>query len=169
MPIHQDLLAEFDHEMASTRRTLERVPEDKFDWVPHQKSAKLGALAKHLAELPSFATMTLQMESFDIAPDGKHVPSPPVRTRKEILALFDKSVVDARKALTQTMTDAELSKKFSLLATGKPIFSLPRTEVLRVFLMNHLIHHRAQLGVYLRLNDIAVPSIYGPSADEGGM
>jgi len=155
MAIKDAFLPEFDHEMASTRRTLDRVPEDKFGWKPHEKSMTLGRLASHVAELPSFATTALAHESFDIAPPGG-APRKPLNasTRQELLEVFDKNVAEA------------LHKTWSLLRAGKAIFTLPRAAVLRTFMLNHIIHHRAQLGVYLRLNDVPVPSIYGPSADE---
>ena len=166
MPINQALLGEFDHEMANTRKTLERVPEDKFDWAPHPKSMKMGALAKHLAEMPGWMVETLQKDALDIAPAEGLTPAPPPRNRQEVLALFDKNVAAARKALAAANDDAHLMKPWTLQATGKTIFSLPRIAVLRGFVMNHGIHHRAQLGVYLRLNNVPVPAIYGPSADE---
>lgn len=166
MPINQALLGEFDHEMANTRKTLERVPDDKFDWAPHAKSMKMGALAKHLAEMPGWTVEALTKDSLDIAPEGKPMQSPPVRNRQEVLALFDKNVAAGRKALAAANDDAQLMKPWALLMTGKTIFSMPRIAVIRGFVMNHGIHHRAQLGVYLRLNDIPVPATYGPSADE---
>ena len=166
MPINQALLGEFDHEMANTRKTLERVPDDKWDWAPHPKSMKMGALAKHLAEMPGWTVETLTKDSIDIAPDGKPMQTPPAKNRQEALALFDKNVAAARKALAAANDDAAWMKPWSLLMTGKTIFSLPKVAVVRGFVLNHEIHHRAQLGVYLRLNNIPVPAIYGPSADE---
>jgi uncharacterized damage-inducible protein DinB len=166
MPINQALLPEFDHEMANTRKTLERVPDGKWDWAPHSKSMKMGALAQHLAEMAGWTTETLAKDSIDIAPEGKPMQATPLKNRQEVLALFDKNVAAGRKALAAANDDAHWMKPWSLLMTGKAIFSLPRVAVLRSFVMNHSIHHRAQLGVYLRLNDVPVPSIYGPSADE---
>jgi uncharacterized damage-inducible protein DinB len=166
MPINQALLGEFDHEMANTRKTLERVPEDKFDWAPHPKSMKMGALAKHLAEMPGWIVESLTKDSLDIAPDGKPMTSEPVHNRKELLALFDKNVAAGRKALAAANDDAQFMKPWALLMTGKTIFSMPKVAVVRSFVMNHGIHHRAQLGVYLRLNNVPVPAVYGPSADE---
>jgi len=167
MSLNQALLPEFDHEMANTRKTLERVPEDKFAWKPHEKSFSMGALATHLATLPSWAVITIQQESIDIAPAGGEPPkSEPCDSRKELLARFDEHVASARAAIAGA-GDQELLKTWTLLKGGATIFALPRIAALRSFVMNHNIHHRAQLGVYLRLNDIAVPSIYGPSADEG--
>jgi uncharacterized damage-inducible protein DinB len=161
------LLPEFDQEMANTRKTLERVPEDKFSWKPHEKSGTMGWLAAHLAHLPSWPVMTIQQDSLDISPQGAAPqPPPPPKSRQELLATFDKSVAEGRKAIASA-SDADLMKPWSLLHQGKTVFTMPRVAVLRAFVMNHLIHHRAQLGVYLRLNNIPVPAIYGPSADEG--
>jgi uncharacterized damage-inducible protein DinB len=163
------LLPEFDQEMATTRRTLERIPMDKPDWKPHEKSMAMGRLAIHLATLPDWATMTINQDSLDIAPVGGQPYQPPkASSQKELLALFDQSVERGRAAIVRT-SDEHFSKPWSLLAGGKVIFTLPRAAVLRSSVMNHIIHHRAQLGVYLRLNNIAVPATYGPSADEGGM
>jgi len=168
MSISQALLPEFDHEMANTRKSLERVPDDKFGWKPHEKSMPMGNLAVHLATLPGWTVQTLQQESLDLAPPGgEPFKLPEAKNTEEVVALFDKHVAEARSVLAEA-TDEQLMKPWSLLMTGKTIFTLPRVAVLRGFVMNHSIHHRAQLGVYLRLNDVPVPSIYGPSADEGG-
>jgi uncharacterized damage-inducible protein DinB len=167
MPINQGLLGEFDHEMANTRKTLERVPEDKFSWKPHAKSGTMIWLAGHVAHIPGWAKETIERDSLDIAPRGQPPPQAELPgSRKELLELFDRSVAAGRAALSGA-SDEHLMKPWSLLASGKTILTMPRVAVLRGFVMNHLIHHRAQLGVYLRLNDIPVPSIYGPSADEG--
>ena len=161
------ILPEFDHEMSNTRKTLERVPDDKFTWKPHQKSFSMGALATHLTELPMWAVTTLAQDSLDLEPPGgqpykRVIPN----NTKELLENFDKNLAKARAAIDST-SDAELMKPWSLLKAGKTLMPMPKVAVLRGFVMNHNIHHRAQLGVYLRLNDIPVPSIYGPSADEG--
>jgi uncharacterized damage-inducible protein DinB len=165
MPINQGLLAEFDHEMVGTRKTLERIPENKFDWAPHSKSMKLGHLAQHLANLPGWFKESLTQDSLDIAPGGKSPEDPQLKTRQEILARFDKNAAAGRAALAAAK-DEEFFKPWALLNNGQTIFSMPKIVVVRSFVMNHMIHHRAQLGVYLRLNDVPVPSIYGPSADE---
>jgi uncharacterized damage-inducible protein DinB len=166
MALIHALLPEFDHEMANTRKTLERVPEEKFGWKPHEKSATMGSLAVHLAQLPTLGERALAADSLDVnPPDGKGYKPPEVRTRRELLALFDRNVASARAAIAAA-SDEQLMQTWSLLNGGKVLFSLPRAGVLRSFLMNHSIHHRAQLGVYLRMNDVPVPSIYGPSADE---
>lgn len=167
MSISETLLPEFDYEMASTRKTLERVPEDKFDWKPHQKSMPMGGLATHLANIPTWAIHAIKKDSIDIAPVGQAPPrAEPATSLEEVLERFDQAVSDAREAILGA-NDEEIMQPWSLLSGGKVVMTLPRIAVLRSFVMNHTIHHRAQLGVYLRLNDIAVPSIYGPSADEG--
>jgi uncharacterized damage-inducible protein DinB len=167
MAIRDAILPEFDHEMATTRKTIERVPESNLDWAPHQKSMKLGRLAGHLAELPGLAIAALSMESLDVRPPGAPPREPTVMTsRQQVLGLFDKNVAAARAALAAA-SDADLMKTFMFLVGGKQVFSLPRAAALRGFVLNHVIHHRGQLTVYLRLNNVAVPSIYGPSADEG--
>jgi uncharacterized damage-inducible protein DinB len=167
MPLNQALLPEFDHEMENTRKTLERVPEDKFPWKPHEKSFSMVALATHLATLPSWGALTIQRDSIDVAPEGEPPPKgEPAKSVVDLLEKFDRNVAAARAALAGA-TDEDLLKTWTLLKGGKTIFSLPRIAALRSFVMNHNVHHRAQLGVYLRLNDVPVPSIYGPSADEG--
>lgn len=165
MALNQALLPEFDHEMQTTRRTLERVPEDKLGWKPHQKSMSLGGLATHLATINHWVDATMGMDAFDVAGVP---PNPELKSRAEILAAFDQNAASARKAIAGA-SDADLMKPWSLLSSGKAVFTLPRIAVLRSFILNHTIHHRGQLSVYLRLNDVAVPSIYGPSADEGQM
>lgn len=168
MALNAALLPEFDQEMASTRRTLERVPDSKFSWKPHEKSGAMGWLAGHVASIPGWLAFTIKQDSLDLAPGGVQMqPPPPPRNNKELLAEFDKNVKEGRAVLAAA-SDAELMKPWSLLNNGKVSMTLPKVAVVRGFVMNHLIHHRAQLGVYLRLNNIAVPAIYGPSADEGG-
>ena len=168
MAISNSLLPEFDQEMTNTRKTLERLPDDKFDWKPHEKSSPMGGLASHLANLPGWASLTVASDSFDVAPGGEPVKFPPLPSVNAVLETFDKNVAAARAAIAGA-SDEELFKPWTLLSNGKTVMTLPRVAVLRGFVMNHLIHHRAQLGVYLRLNNLSVPSIYGPSADEGTM
>jgi uncharacterized damage-inducible protein DinB len=166
MSLAAALLPEFDHEMANTRKALERVPFDRFDWKPHPKSPTLGWLAGHVANIPSWTEITLTQDALDINPPGQKSPSAnPPKSREELLAAFDKNRDKARKAL-ESVSDAEFGKPWSLLSEGKVVFTQPRPAVLRGFVMNHMIHHRAQLGVYLRMNDVPVPALYGPSADE---
>ena len=167
MKLSDALLPEFDQEMANTRKTLERVPDDKLSWKPHQKSFAMGALATHIANMVGWTVDTIQKDSFDVAPAGAPpTPAPPAKSRQELLDTFDKNAVAARAAIAGA-SDEHFLKPWSLLAGGKTLFTMPRIACIRSFVMNHTIHHRAQLGVYLRLNDIPVPSIYGPSADEG--
>ena len=164
MSIAESMLPEFDHEMASTRKMLERVPDEKLAWSPHPKSYTLQKLAVHVAHLPTWATITLTTDSFTV---GGPFQWPTAANRKEILALFDTSSTDARAALARE-SDPEIMKPWSLVAGGTALFTMPKVAVLRSFVMNHLIHHRAQLSVYLRMNDIAIPGMYGPSADDAG-
>ena len=163
MPLNQALLPEFDHEMANTRKSLERVPDNKLGWKPHQKSMTMGGLATHLATLNHWADAILGQDSFDVktAP-----PTAELKSKAELLGTFDKNTASARKAIAAA-SDEQLMKPWSLKAGDHAMFTLPRIAVLRSFIMSHGIHHRAQLGVYLRMNDVPVPSIYGPSADEG--
>jgi uncharacterized damage-inducible protein DinB len=162
VPIADALLAEFDHEMISTRKVLERVPDDKREWKPHPKSFSLGALATHVSNLPMWGTETLSKTEFDLTGNPT---TPALTSTADILAAFDRNVAAARAALVGK-SDAELAAMWSLRRNGKTIFSMPRTAIWRSFVMSHVIHHRAQLTVYLRLLDVPVPSLYGPSADE---
>ena len=148
--------------MTTTRKVLERVPEDKFAWKPHAKSFSLGALAAHVATLPTWGKETLDKSEIDIA--GGQPPAAPA-SKAELLTAFDRHVAAARSALAGR-SDAELLATWTLKRGGTTIFSMPKTAVLRSFVFSHLIHHRGQLCVYLRLLDVPVPSIYGPSADE---
>jgi uncharacterized damage-inducible protein DinB len=167
MALSAAFLSEFDQEMANTRKTLERVPDSKFSWKPHQKSSALGQLAGHLANIPSWLTITIKEDTLDLAPGGVPMQPPPTpNNNKELLAQFDENVKQGRSVLAAA-SDAQLMQPWSLLNNGKTMMTLPKAAVVRSFVMNHLIHHRAQLGVYLRLNNIPVPAIYGPSADEG--
>lgn len=162
MPMIDALLPEFDHEMTTTRKLLERVPEDRLDWKPHQKSYTLGQLAQHVATIPMWGAMTLTQTELDL---GGAAPPPQMRTRAELLAAFDQNAANARSALSGK-TDGELLVPWTLKNGGQTIFSMPRAGVLRGFVLSHLIHHRGQLSVYLRMQDVPLPSIYGPSADE---
>ena len=169
MPISQMMLPEFDQEMATTRRMLERVPEGKSDWRPHPKSMTLGRLAGHVAELPGWGVTTLTQTELDFAPAGGPTFTPTVfTTRASALKLFDDGAKACREAIASA-TDADLQVMWSLKRAGHTLFSMPRSAVLRSMVMNHIIHHRAQLGVFLRLNDIPLPSSYGPTADEQPM
>jgi uncharacterized damage-inducible protein DinB len=164
MAIAESLLPEFDREMGVTRRLLERVPDGQFGWKPHDKSMSLGRLAEHLAELPMWCRVTIMDSGVDMSggrPDGYVPPA----TRTAVLDMFDKNVAEARAALSGR-SDAELMAPWTLKAQGKEIFTMPKAAVLRGFVMNHMIHHRGQMSVYLRLQNVPLPSMYGPSADE---
>jgi len=169
MSYSETILPEFDQEMASTRKVLERVPEDKLEWRPHPKSNTIGWNANHLADMPGWVVNTLTATSLDIAPVGAPPYSmPKIASRQDILAKFDKNVAEARRALAAAK-DNEMGVGWSLLKGGQTLFTMPRRSVIRTFVMNHIIHHRAVLCVYLRLNNIAVPGMYGPSGDEGSL
>jgi uncharacterized damage-inducible protein DinB len=167
MKISDTLLPEFEQESGMTKSVLERCPEAKFNFKPHAKSWDLIQLATHLANLPMWTVMTLKQDELDIAPPG----TPPykeevAKTARELVDKFTKNTADARAAIAST-SDEEFMKNWTLLKTGQPIFSMPKAACLRSFVMNHGIFHRGQLAVYLRLIDVPVPALYGPSADEG--
>lgn len=169
MPLSESILPEFDQEMASTRKTLGRIPDEKLDWRAHEKSWTIGELATHLANLPSWTLHCINEDSIDLAPKEGELPHvPPAESANTAVDVFDKNVAAARAAIAGA-SDEKLMQPWSLLSGGKTIFTIPKVAVLRSFVMNHMIHHRAQLGVYLRLNQVDVPAIYGPSADEAGM
>ena len=165
MPMVDALLPEFDHEMTMTRRLLERVPDDQLAWKPHAKSMSIGGLATHLSNLPWWGQVTLNDTEFDLATFPNQAEP---GSRAQILDAFDRNVTATRAALTGK-SDAELMAPWALKRAGQTIFSLPKASVWRSFVLSHVIHHRGQLSVYLRLLDVPVPSIYGPSADEGGL
>jgi uncharacterized damage-inducible protein DinB len=169
MSIGQSLLPEFDQEMQNTRKVLERLPDVKWTWKPDDKSGTVGWYAQHVATLPGWTTMTLNTSEFDYAPVGGSSWEPPkVDNRADALKVFDKEVGEARTALSK-VSDTDLMTNWTLLAGGKEIFTMPRVAVLRTVVMNHLIHHRGQMTVYLRLLGVPVPGLYGPSGDEGEM
>jgi uncharacterized damage-inducible protein DinB len=159
----QTLLPEFDNEMKLTRIALERVPDDKFDWKPHAKSMSMGRLAGHLAELPGFATSIVLTDGVNF--DKGEYKAAVVHNRAEVLEVFDKHVAATREAIAGA-TDDHLRQPWHLIYQEKKLFEAPRAAALRAMAMNHIVHHRGQLTVYLRMNDVAVPAIYGPSADE---
>lgn len=163
-----DWLPEFDQEMALTRKVLARVPEDRLSWRPHPKSWTMAELATHVAWIGAWTSATLQSDELDLASPSAPPSPKPAGSRTDLLTLFDGMLAVARPALEGA--DAEcLMKPWSLRAGEQVFFTLPRGAVMRTFVLNHLIHHRGQLEVYLRLNDVPLPAIYGPSADEGGM
>jgi uncharacterized damage-inducible protein DinB len=165
MAIAESILPEFDHETATTRTLLERVPADKADWKPHVKSMSLGQLAMHIANLPRWAAIALERTQFDTnPPDGTRPLSAPPESAQGVLETYDENVAAARALLART-TDGEFMVQWTLKNGGKTMFSMPRIAVFRSFVMNHAVHHRGQLSVYLRLLDVPLPSIYGPTAD----
>lgn len=162
MTISQMLLPEFDQEMASTRKLLACLPEDKLDYQPHGKSMKLGRLAAHMAEMPGWLAMLPGRDKLEITPDWK----PFVATsREQLLSFFDDNAAKGRAALAG-MSDEEFAENWSLIFMGRTAFTMPKSAVTRSIILNHVIHHRGQLGVYFRLNDVAFPGMYGPSADD---
>jgi uncharacterized damage-inducible protein DinB len=165
MALADALLPEFDREMGVTRRLLERVPDGQFAWQPHPKSMSLGRLAEHLAELPQWVGATVTQSSLDLASARRPEGYQPPATRAAVLTMFDANVAAARGVLSGR-SDAELMAPWSLLRGEQTVFTMPKAGVLRAFVFNHIVHHRGQLSVYLRLHDVPLPSIYGPSADE---
>ena len=163
MAIKDGILAEYDHEIGTTRKLLERVPDDKLAWRPHPKSMTLAGLATHLSNLPNWGGTILSDLSFDLkdAPPNLEEES----SRADILAAFDASTARTRAALDKS--DPELLAPWSLRRDGQEVFTLPRVAAFRTFVLYHIVHHRGQLSVYLRLNDVPIPAIYGPTADEG--
>lgn len=165
MPIAASLLPEFDHEMQTTRSLLERVPESKAAWKPHAKSMSLGELASHIANLAGWGRWIVAQSELDFAPPGgTPLQLPRFQDGGELLTRFDANVAGTRAAIERA-NDEDLARPWTLKNGGRTIFTLPRVAALRGFMMNHSIHHRGQLSVYLRLNDVPLPSIYGPTAD----
>src|SRR5580704_7840390 len=163
MPINDLLLSEFDEEIKKTRTALERVPADKKDFAPHPKSAPLGKLAPHVAELAGFGLTILTTPELDFSKGSR--PRLPFESAAQLVQALDEGAAKVRTAL-QNMPDEAWRENWKLSFQGKPIFEGTRFLAYREMLMNHLVHHRAQLGVYLRLNETAVPATYGPSADD---
>lgn len=165
MAIRDGLLPEFDHEMATTRRLLERVPELEFAWKPHDRSMSLGELAGHIANIPAWCVATMAAPVLDLDTVGDDAKLAAPASHAAMLAKFDRDAAKARGALAAA-EDGEMLSPWTLKSGGHEIFTLPRIAAVRSFVMNHMIHHRGQLSVYLRLRNVAVPPIYGPSADE---
>jgi len=164
MAVKDGLLPEYDHEMGTTRRVLERVPEADLGWKPHDKSFSMGQLAGHIANLPNWVGTTLDAAGFDLAELGpRGVPPASVA---QVLQTFDANVKAARAKIDE-QPDPAFFAPWTLKNGGEEVFTMPKTAVLRNFVMNHIIHHRGQLTVYLRLRNVPLPSIYGPTADEG--
>ena len=162
MPIADMLISELEREAKTTRRVLERVPDDKLTWKPHVKSMSLRQLAQHVATIPGSVSGMARLDGYDVE---KFSEQPALESTAAIVAAFDASVAQAKADLAAT-DDAAMTKSWSFRMGGNPIMTVPRIGVYRGILLNHLYHHRGQLTVYLRLLDVPVPSIYGPSADE---
>jgi uncharacterized damage-inducible protein DinB len=160
--IKEALLPEFDHEIATTRKLLERIPDARLAWKPHTRSMSLAAIGTHLSSLPLWADVILNRSWFDTAEITRDIEK---TATADILGAFDASARAARGWMDRS--DAEYLAPWALKRGGQEMFSMPRVAAFRTFVMSHLIHHRGQLSVYLRLNDVAVPAIYGPTADEG--
>jgi uncharacterized damage-inducible protein DinB len=165
MSIAQALLAEFDQEMASTRTTLARLPEDKLEWKPDPRSMSMGRLAAHVAEMPSWAALTMSTDELDFAAGG-YTPAV-AQSREHVLQILEDSVKAARAAIAAG-TDADYMKPWTLRSGDQIFLTLPKIAVIRGMVMNHTIHHRGQLTVYYRMNGVPVPALYGPSADDPG-
>jgi uncharacterized damage-inducible protein DinB len=162
MKLIDPLLLEFDRECSSTRKCLERLPADKLTWKPHEKSMTLGQLAGHVATIPAWIGGTLLADGFDLATG---MDRPPVDTPESILAAFAAAAKQAKEAMAK-LDDEKAMGEWTLSNQGQAIFAMPRIALVRTILLNHLYHHRGQLTVYMRLLDIPVPGIYGPSADD---
>ncbi|HXI32417.1 MAG TPA: DinB family protein [Vicinamibacterales bacterium] len=165
MTIAELLLPEFDQEMAATRKVLERVPDETLAWKPHDKSFSMGNLASHIANMVTWTVDTMNRQEFDLASVTPAELNRAAKNRAELLSWFDANVKAARTAMDKP--DAEYMVPWTLKNGAQVFFTMPRYNCVRSFCLNHIVHHRAQLGVYLRLNNIPVPGVYGPSADEG--
>ncbi len=164
-----DVAGAFDRIVAGSRTVLEAVPEGKFGWRPHRKSWTLGELATHLTNLPNWAAATLDQSEFDVqGSDGGPPPLEPLASTSELLEALDASASRAR-ATIEACSEEDLESPWTMLVAGEPRFTLPKRVVLRTFVLDHMIHHRAQLGVYLRLLDAPVPQLFGPTADDPRM
>jgi uncharacterized damage-inducible protein DinB len=157
------ILRELEQESATTRRVLERVPADKLSWKPHPKSMSLGQLALHVASAPAYVSAWALQDTMDFSAGGGGLPSPD--SVEEILKAHDEGTLKTRETLTAVGDDG-LHRPWKAVANGTTIFEMPKAALVRSIVMNHVYHHRGQLSVYLRLLDVPVPSIYGPSADE---
>ncbi|HEY0036282.1 MAG TPA: DinB family protein [Longimicrobium sp.] len=160
--LKQTALADLEQELATTRRVLDRVPDEHLDWKPHAKSWSLGALATHLATIPTYGTAILGQDELDAS---TLPPNTLAASREELLRRFDENVAGLR-GLVATTDDDALARTWTFRSGEQVIFQQSRTALLRMLVVSHMVHHRAQLGVYLRLLDQPVPSVYGPSADE---
>lgn len=166
MSVMESFVAEYVRECANTRKMLERVPEQEFGWKPHEKSFTLGQLASHLVDSQMWGTMTVNTEKLELG-QGDYVPFIASST-KELVETFDVKVEEARQAL-EGLSDSAAMANWSMWKDGKKILEMPKIAVLRDFILKHMIHHRGQLSVYLRMKDVPLPQIYGPTADESQM
>lgn len=164
MAIADGILPEFDQEMAATRGVLAAIPEDQWSWKPHDKSYPLGDLANHVAQLPAWGPLTLGASEFDIDPEGGMEPPPIATNVADLLAKFDKNAAAARQSIADA-SDEKFFESWTMKKRGEALFTAPKIGVLRRFVLNHGIHHRGQLTVYLRLLDAPVPQTFGPTAD----
>jgi uncharacterized damage-inducible protein DinB len=162
MALNKAIIAELEHEAAGTRRVLNNLPEENLKWQPHEKSYTIGYLAQHITQLPVWVVMTIKQPELDLS---KGFDRKKAETKTDILALFEEHLTTAKEAL-QNVTDEEMEEKWTLRNGDTIMFTLPRKIVLRYMVLNHIVHHRGQLTVYLRLLNIPVPGLYGPSADE---
>lgn len=166
MSLNEPLIAELQQESASTRKMLERIPKDKLNWKPHEKSMSLGNLAAHIAEIPNWVSATVDLDELDFA-NMDYTP-PVAESGEQLVNMFDKNLSKAIECL-KNADDKKLLGTWKMRKGDKVYFELPKLAVLRSFVLSHSIHHRAQLSVYLRINDIPLPQIYGPTADESEM
>lgn len=165
MSLPASLLPSFDQLIAGTRQHLESIPDDRLDWKPHEKSYSIGELGSHLANLPNWAVTTLDADSLDIAPDGADAPTQSAYgSSAAMVAALDENAASARAAI-EAASDDDLTRGWTLLVAGEEKFTIPKIGVLRTFVLEHMIHHRGQLTVYLRLLDVPVKPTFGPTAD----
>lgn len=164
--LKQVAIGDLEHELGQTRRVLERVPDERFAWKPHPKSWSLGSLATHLANLPHWTVAVLAADSFDLATIPPPDPAGAPKSRDEVLRRFDDNVAEVRRAL-EAADDEALGRTWTLRKGEHVVMSMPRAAAIRAVGISHIIHHRGQMTVYLRLLDVPVPGLYGPSADEG--
>jgi uncharacterized damage-inducible protein DinB len=165
MSISEKLLPEFDGEMEKTRKILACAPEGKWDWTPHEKSMSLGRLSGHIAELPSWGTTIMEKDVFELNPEENKAYV--ADSSAGLIETFDKHRAKARETIANSGDEA-FHQVWTMKFAGKPVLSGPRIALIRGMMMNHLIHHRGQLSVYLRLLNVPFPGMYGPSADEPG-
>ena len=164
MPLSQILFSELKHEASNTKKVLERVPVEHWDWKPHEKSYSIGPLAAHLAQLTSWLDLIINADELDLA--KRNSTQLKVTNSTELMQSFEDHIEKAKAVFQNNITDEDLMKSWSLKNGDKVFFTLPKLTALRSMVFNHIVHHRAQLGVYLRLLDIPVPVTYGPTADE---